>query len=669
MTIGRREAGLRVAAIACLAGLALVQVVELPYSLARGGSLWLVSGLVVAACLALALVLVTADGAGGRAAWRAVAALGTVVVVGWVVTRLAAVAGMAASAGHWTTRPGLASALLGATAVALAAVGAGARPSRETAIAMAGGLGVVGALAPGAAAFVVATSPGPGHHGGGQPIFKPGFGGHAGHYVYPDAVPPHLPSWALALALGAAAALLYAGGAALHRRCPERLRLGGPVRLMVGVLACGAALGSHAEAASAHAVLLQASPRAGTSPATAPPRVVLRFSEPVEILRAGDVSVVDARGRVVNDGRAQTEARDPRVVAIPLRTRLEPESYTVRWRAISADSHTVTGALVFGVAGARLKPPVLRPAGGLSETAAPAVDARFAELATLMLLLALVVFRAAVWGPAAASAGAATLEAGRRAYWRAFWSVAALAGVAEAWVLAAKSAVAYGTSLGAAFADPTTAYRLVAASRFGDLLGWRGALLCALVAVGFWEWTAERARPAAPAGRRAPQAALAALSLGALITIATQGHASQAPVAPLSVAVDSVHLAAVGVWIGGLPCLLFVLSAAPRPQARASLRRFSRLAAVAFAAVAATGVLRALGELSSPAQLWDTAYGHSLLAKVALLVPIAALALRTRRAMTAGAVRTVCRNVQVEVVVGATVILVAALLVAQAPGR
>src|SRR5205085_7198827 len=115
--------------------------------------------------------------------------------------------------------------------------------------------------------------------------------------------------------------------------------------------------------------------------------------------------------------------------------------YTVRWRAISADSHTVIGALVFGIAGARLEPPVLTPLGGLSETGPTAVDARFAELTALGLLLALVVFRALVWGPAAESPTTEMLATGRRFFWRAFWSVVALAGVAEAWVLAAKSAV------------------------------------------------------------------------------------------------------------------------------------------------------------------------------------------------------------------------------------
>ena len=49
-----------------------------------------------------------------------------------------------------------------------------------------------------------------------------------------------------------------------------------------------------------------------------------------------------------------------------------------------------------------------------------------------------------------------------------------------------------------------------------------------------------------------PRAALAMAVLSALTLglLATQGHASQAPLAAGSVAVDAVHLGAVAIWIG-----------------------------------------------------------------------------------------------------------------------
>ena len=91
-----------------------------------------------------------------------------------------------------------------------------------------------------------------------------------------------------------------------------------------------------------------------------------------------------------------------------------------------------------------------------------------------------------------------------------------------------------------------------------------------------------------------------------------------------------------------------------------------------------TGVLRTLGELGGPAQLWATPYGRSLLLKSALLAPVAVLALRHRRAIAglgrsgrpAGAgLRRIARDVRVELVLAAGIVLVAAVLVAQVPGR
>jgi copper transport protein len=251
-----------------------------------------------------------------------------------------------------------------------------------------------------------------------------------------------------------------------------------------------------------------------------------------------------------------------------------------------------------------------------------------------------------------------------------------------------KAALVFGSGVWGSLTTPAAAERLVAASRFGDLLGARGGLLCALAAVALWAWQTEAADPnAAPAGgRRDHAAALAALSAGTLGLVAAQGHASQAPLPALSVAFDAVHLGAAAIWLGGLACLSAVLRAAPRrlPDgggaiASAALRRFSRVALVAVGAVAVTGALRALGELGAFDQLWATAYGRSLLAKSLLLAPVGVLALRNRRAVaalaaakgrpTGAALRAVWRDVRTELALGMTIVLVAAVLVAQVPGR
>ena len=232
--LSTREVALRTAAVAALTGIALVLAIELPWTLAQARHLGVLSALAIATCLGLATALTVARGATAPAPWRAVAALGGAVLAVWVATRAIAVPGLAATAGHWTTVPGLAACALAAGCLAIAAVGSGARPGRETARGVAAAVAIALALAPGAGALLAALGPGPAggeqaiagggtahvhvHAAGAQAAFRPGCGGHAGHYISPNARPPQLPSWAMALLVGGAVGFAYLAAGALARR-------------------------------------------------------------------------------------------------------------------------------------------------------------------------------------------------------------------------------------------------------------------------------------------------------------------------------------------------------------------------------------------------------------------------------------------------------------------
>jgi copper transport protein len=456
--------------------------------------------------------------------------------------------------------------------------------------------------------------------------------------------------------------------------------------LAVGLLAASAA------PALAHANLLGSSPAIKGQAKGSPKQVTLTFSEPVEVVNPTDITIVNGAGSRVDAGTPRTVTGDSHKVVVPLVGTLVRNSYTVRYRVVSSDSHATGGAFVFGVDGARLGAPILAGAGGLSDTSPAAIAARAAELIALGLLLGLIGFRALVWGPGVASArGLAAgereiaLRRGQRLFWRGFWGLTILAGLAETSILVAKSAVVFHTSFLSALMHPASAYKFLAASRFGDMFGWRNAALCALVAVAYVAWTTESAgRPSA--GDRRFMAAMAALGVATLALLAGQGHASQAPLAGLSVAADAAHLSGAAIWVGAMPCLLAVLLGAPRllPDgggraiASSTLSRFSKVALWSVVIVGLTGLARATGELSSPEQLFTTGYGRDLMLKASLLLPILMIARRNRRmvaalaggvAPTAARLRTVARNVQLELMIGGTIVIIAALLVAQIPGR
>ena len=85
--LSRREATLRAAATTCLAGIALVQAIGLPYLLAQGTQLAVLSMAAMAVCVGLGLSLAAASAGAARQLWRAVAAADLLVLAGWAAPR------------------------------------------------------------------------------------------------------------------------------------------------------------------------------------------------------------------------------------------------------------------------------------------------------------------------------------------------------------------------------------------------------------------------------------------------------------------------------------------------------------------------------------------------------------------------------------------------------
>jgi hypothetical protein len=234
ITLSRREATLRSAATASLAGIALVQALGLPSLFVQGGQLVGLAIAATAACLGLGLSLAAASADATRQVWRVVAAAAVLVIAGWAVPHALAVPGLVGDTGHWTAPAGLACAALAAVCLALAV--AAVRPGRAAIRTIATTLVVVVALAPAAAVLLVGLGPGTtggetvlasgGHlhslHSHGSPesaiVFQPLPGGHGGRYVYKTTPIPHHTPVGIALMVAAAFVFTYGAVAYLRRR-------------------------------------------------------------------------------------------------------------------------------------------------------------------------------------------------------------------------------------------------------------------------------------------------------------------------------------------------------------------------------------------------------------------------------------------------------------------
>ena len=115
-----------------------------------------------------------------------------------------------------------------------------------------------------------------------------------------------------------------------------------PVRHVLAALCLLAAL---PQAAFAHARLDWASPPSGATVHDAPQTLVLLFSEAVEA-RFCRVEVLNQAGTAQVAGSWHGDPKDARRLLVPV-VRLGPGTYTVRWRAVSVDTHKSNGSYQF----------------------------------------------------------------------------------------------------------------------------------------------------------------------------------------------------------------------------------------------------------------------------------------------------------------------------------
>lgn len=154
-------------------------------------------------------------------------------------------------------------------------------------------------------------------------------------------------------------------------------------------------------------------------------------------------------------------------------------------------------------------------------------------------------------------------------------------------------------------------------------------------------------------------AALACASGLLLVSLCGTGHAAGEDAFHRTL--DALHLAAAGVWLGGLCALVLRHPLDPRLR-RAQTLRFSNVALAAVAILVATGIANG-ASLTDWREILGTAYGHTLAIKAALVVSMIAAAAASRRALGAnGGAVALRRSVAWEQGFGALVLAATSVL-------
>ncbi len=391
---------------------------------------------------------------------------------------------------------------------------------------------------------------------------------------------------------------------------------------------------------TAHALLQSSAPVAGSTVAAAPSVVTLTFGEAPDP-GLSSVKVLDASGKVVSSGPSTGVAGHPVELQVPL-GKLRQGVYTVAWRTVSTvDGHTVAGSFAFGVG-------VAPGAAGETATVAPTSPSASpaATLARFLLYAGLI----ALFG--AGLAGALIYPLPPRSI-----VVLALAAWAASTIGAAGIVAVQASDAGAGLAafmasglGAGAASRLIAAALTGMVVG----------------VLATRSSPI----RRPWYALAAAAGAGGMLVDVLNGHAAASGPTTLQIAVQWLHILAAGVWVGGLAGLLVGMRGSSSAEVATAARRFSRVAGLALAVLAVTGLVRAIQEVGTIDALVTSDFGRVLIAKSVLLLGLGSLGAVNHFFSVPAAVRRLqpLRRVgRVELAIGAVVLVATGLLVNLVP--
>ena len=337
----------------------------------------------------------------------------------------------------------------------------------------------------------------------------------------------------------------------------------------------------------AHAQLVASSPAAGALLDASPDELRLVFSEPLET-QVTSLDVATSEGEPVLDRAGEVDPGDPfsLVVADP---QLPDGVYVVTWRTLSAaDGHTAEGFFTFAIGEVPGSLPQATGGPPHTETDPIAVVGRWLAYLGLLVALGMATFHRFV------------IRDGPMPRDLCRWLAAAL-GVSAAASLV--TAVAAGIEAG-----DLVEYLL--SSRNGQLQTAR----IAVIGVG--------AVTLLLAPQRLSGVVAAATGLAGMALLVAAGHAAAVP-GPAALGVGIAHVAAVGIWAGGIAGLLLLIlrpssvTDGAAPALRTLVPRFSALALVAIGLVGVTGVYSAWVQTGEIVPL-GTEYARTLVIKSAL---------------------------------------------------
>jgi copper transport protein len=483
-----------------------------------------------------------------------------------------------------------------------------------------------------------------------------------------------------------------------------------------------AVLLSHSSAFG-HARLIHSRPEANSTLKESPKIVELWFSEELEST-VSTIIVTDQNGKHVDKNNV-TLGEGNKKLQIDLEE-LGSGTYTVEWKALSTDQHTMKGKFTFNVSVAEnavntstpthpssaqtTKQPA--PKGSAPPQASESTEesgstwmmsvVRWLQYLAMMSLVGGFAFTLLVLGPALRADGGSVNVAGksdamalslRRILLLSWWSVALL--ILTTFVSLVQQASAVFDRTIQESLSPSVLGQLLTKTGYGGAWFLQAGTAFALVIIIFLLGRTQKRSPAKEPGALWWTALLVGVVL--LVAPSWTGHAAAANREfRLAVVSDWLHLVAGAFWAGGLFHLALTVGSVLRGFDKRErpgmlhriVRLFTRVAIPAVILLVLAGLYNTWAHVESFGALWSTIYGRTLLLKLMLVTLMLALgALHNfhfgkKAARLSGSKegevgsgdhsklgQRFSRSVIVEAVLGVAVLLITAILVFQTPAR
>lgn len=372
--------------------------------------------------------------------------------------------------------------------------------------------------------------------------------------------------------------------------------------LSIALLLAGLAmfLPGKAHAQALHAVLLSSSPAEGSVLAHSPSTVRLWFSEPVQLV-GQSLTIFGPSGEVIGQGDVRLRGRE---ISMPLKVSVAG-TYLVNWQVISQDTDPTSGSFTFSIG---------HPGGTWADTVSDNTSAAGFWLQSLAHLLhflgyalsfgALAFLRLVIYPSAPAD---------RETLQQPTWQLVNL-GILVLLLAEGMALIAQSASLGRHPLFDLAFMVSILGSSFGRVLALRlGAALALWILIGIAQQGSQRA-------------VTLSLVLGVALAFidSDASHAISSQIAWLALLATTLHITAMGVWLGGLIALLTLWRLpATKAYQNTLLLRFGSLALVSVAELFLTGIVLSWLHLAQATDLFTTPYGRVLGIKAfALCLPL-----------------------------------------------